>query len=119
MLNILEGFDIGSMGFGSTDHLHLLAEVLKIAFADRAAATADPAFVQVPVEKLIAKGYAAERRAQIDLARAQSWSAGVVPGESPHTPQSTTAAAENRKTFWRGRGWSVGLHSGGRGSITK
>src|SRR3546814_5099669 len=70
MLNILEGFDIGSMGFGSTDHLHLLAEVLKIAFADRAAATADPAFVNVPVAKLISKAYADERRAQIDIARA-------------------------------------------------
>ena len=45
MLNILEGYDIGALGFGSADTLHLLAEVLKIAFADRAAATADPAFV--------------------------------------------------------------------------
>ena len=43
MLNILEGYDIGALGFGSADTLHLLAEVLKIAFADRAAATADPA----------------------------------------------------------------------------
>ena len=49
MLNILEGFDIGALGFGSPETLHLLAEALKIAFADRAAATADPAFVQVPV----------------------------------------------------------------------
>ena len=72
MLNILEGYDIGALGFGSADTLHLLAEVMKIAFADRAAATADPAFVKVPVEKLLSKSYAAERRARIDLGRAHS-----------------------------------------------
>ncbi|HLT76263.1 MAG TPA: gamma-glutamyltransferase [Ferrovibrio sp.] len=91
MLNILEGYDIAAMGFGSADHLHLVAEVLKIAFADRAAATADPAFVQVPVERLISKDYAAERRASIDLGRAQSWSAGVAAGESANTTHVTVA----------------------------
>ena len=62
MLNILEGYDLGGLGFGTPDTLHLLAETLKIAFADRAAATADPAFVNVPVEKLLDKAYAADRR---------------------------------------------------------
>ncbi|HEY8289902.1 MAG TPA: gamma-glutamyltransferase [Acetobacteraceae bacterium] len=92
MLNILEGFDIGALGFGTPDVLHLLAEVLKIAFADRAAATADPAFVKVPVEKLLSKSYAAERRARLDLGRAQSWSAEVAPGDpSAHTTHLTVA----------------------------
>src|SRR6202012_3581183 len=91
MLNILEGYDIGALGFASADTLHLLAEVLKIAFADRAAATADPAFVQVPVAKLLSKDYAAERRARISLQRAQSWSAGVAPGEGAHTTHLTVA----------------------------
>ena len=80
MLNILEGFDIGALGFGSPDTLHLLAEVLKIAFADRAAATADPAFVDVPVTKLLDKGYAADRRGRIDMKKAQAWNAEVAPG---------------------------------------
>ena len=72
MLNILEGYDIGALGFGSADTLHLLAEVLKIAFADRAAATADPAFVKVPVEKLLSKSYAADApRAHRSRARAE------------------------------------------------
>ena len=53
--------------------IHLLAEVLKIAFADRAVATADPAFVDVPVARLTSKAYADERRAQIDMDRAQRW----------------------------------------------
>ncbi len=91
MLNILEGFDIGVLGFGSADTLHLLAEVLKIAFADRAAATADPAFVKVPVEKLLSKTYAAERRARIRIDRAQAWTAEVAPGEGAHTTHLTVA----------------------------
>ena len=91
MLNILEGYDIGALGFGSAANLHLLAEVLKIAFADRAAATADPAFLKVPVDKLLSKSYASERRKHIDPARAQSWSAEVVPGEGANTTHLTVA----------------------------
>ncbi|TIO24084.1 gamma-glutamyltransferase [Mesorhizobium sp.] len=91
MLNILEGYDIGALGFATPDTLHLLTEVLKIAFADRAAATADPAFVQVPVSKLLSKDYAAERRARIRMDRTQSWSARVAPGEGAHTTHLTVA----------------------------
>jgi gamma-glutamyltranspeptidase/glutathione hydrolase len=91
MLNILEGYDIGALGFGSADTLHLLAEVLKIAFADRAAATADPAFVRVPVDRLLSKSYAAERRERIDRDRAQAWSAAVAPEGSAHTTHLTVA----------------------------
>ena len=63
MLNILEGYDIAKLGFGTVETLHLLAEVLKIAFADRAEASGDPDFVKVPVERIISKAYADERRA--------------------------------------------------------
>jgi gamma-glutamyltranspeptidase/glutathione hydrolase len=91
MLNMLEGFDIGTLGFGSADTVHLLAEVLKIAFADRAAATADPAFVKVPVERLLSKDYAAERRARIDMKAAQAWSAEVAAEGSPYTTHVTVA----------------------------
>ena len=93
MLNILEGYDLATLGFGSTETVHLLAEVLKIAFADRAAATADPAFVRVPVEKLLSKSYAAERRSRINLGRAQSWAAEVEPETSPYTTHLTVADA--------------------------
>jgi gamma-glutamyltranspeptidase / glutathione hydrolase len=92
MLNILEGFDIGRLGFATSPTIHLLAEVLKIAFADRAAASADPAFVPVPVGKLLSKEYAADRRARIDPDRAQVWQAGVTPGEE-HTTHVTVADA--------------------------
>jgi gamma-glutamyltranspeptidase/glutathione hydrolase len=91
MLNILEGYDIAALGFGSVENLHLLAEVLKIAFADREAASGDPAFIDVPVAKLTSKEYAAERRALIDLTRAQSWSAGISPSTSAYTTHMTAA----------------------------
>jgi gamma-glutamyltranspeptidase/glutathione hydrolase len=91
MLNILEGFDVAEMGFGSAELVHLLAEAMKIAFADRAAASGDPDFLDVPVAKLTSKDYAAERRARIDMTRTQSWSAGVSPEVSPHTTHMTSA----------------------------
>ena len=78
MLNILEGYDVAGLGFGTVDGIHLLAEVLKIAFADRAQASGDPDFVKVPVERITSKAYARERRAGIDLARARRWSGGLL-----------------------------------------
>jgi gamma-glutamyltranspeptidase/glutathione hydrolase len=93
MLNILEGYDLKRLGFGTTETLHLLAEVLKIAFADRAVATADPAFVDVPIAYLTSRAYADERRARIDLGRAQSWSAGVPATQSAYTTHLTVADA--------------------------
>lgn len=94
MLGILEGFDIARLGFATPDGVHLLAEVLKIAFADRAVATADPAFVEVPVERLISHAYAAERRAEIAMDRAQDWKPGVALKESADTTHVTVADHE-------------------------
>ncbi|MCL4744301.1 MAG: gamma-glutamyltransferase [Burkholderiaceae bacterium] len=93
MLNILEGFDVGALGFGSAASIHLLAEALSIAFADRAVATADPDFVDVPVATLTSKSYAAERRAAIDPTRARSWRSGLPRAESPDTTHVTVADA--------------------------
>lgn len=94
MLNLLEGFDVRGLGFGSAENLHLLAEVLKIAFADRKAATADPAFVDVPVDRLVSKAYADERRPAIDLSRAKTWDAGVALPESSNTTHVTVADSD-------------------------
>ncbi|MCP3916103.1 MAG: gamma-glutamyltransferase [bacterium] len=70
MLNILEGYDLKKMGFGSADYLHHFIEAKKLAFEDRAKFYADPAFHEIPVEHLISKEYAAGRRKRIDPARA-------------------------------------------------
>jgi gamma-glutamyltranspeptidase / glutathione hydrolase len=99
MLNIIEGFDVRAMGYGTADSAHLLAEALKIAFADRAA-TADPAFVDVPVEHLTSKSYGGERRAALSMERAQSWMTSATSmrreaggRESPDTTHLTVADA--------------------------
>jgi gamma-glutamyltranspeptidase/glutathione hydrolase len=96
MLNILSGWDLRALGFGSADTLHLLAEALKIAFADRAMASGDPAFVDVPVDRLVSAAYASERRALIDMGRAQDWAAGIAAAESPHTTHITVADSDGR-----------------------
>jgi len=77
MLNILERFNVASLGFGSPEYLHLLAEVLKIAFADRQQYMGDPERVLVPVAGLTSKPYAEERAKQINLEAAGRY----MPGE--------------------------------------
>lgn len=66
ILNILEGYDIASLGFGSAEYMHLFTEAKKLAYEDRAKYYADPRFSSVPVSQLISKKYAAERRKLID-----------------------------------------------------
>ncbi|NLI23523.1 MAG: gamma-glutamyltransferase [Bacteroidales bacterium] len=70
MLNILENFDLKSMGFGSADYIHVFTEAKKLAFEDRARYYADPQFSRVPVRELLSKEYAAKRAALIDINRA-------------------------------------------------
>jgi len=85
MLNILEGFDVKSMGYNSPEYLHALVEAKRIAFADRAAYLADPSFVPPSILKaLISKEYAATRRKEIDPHRAaESYRPGMIPGAVP------------------------------------
>ncbi len=70
ILNILEGYDIASMGFGSSEYIHYFVEAKKLAFEDRARYYADPAFNEIPVETLISKEYASRRRELINPRRA-------------------------------------------------
>ncbi|MFQ5693549.1 MAG: gamma-glutamyltransferase family protein, partial [Nitrospinota bacterium] len=70
ILNILEGYDLRSMGFGSAEHIHYFVEAKKLAFEDRARFYADPDFADVPVQTLISKEYAAGRREKIRSNRA-------------------------------------------------
>jgi gamma-glutamyltranspeptidase / glutathione hydrolase len=70
MLNILEGFDIASMGFGSAEYIHVFTESKKLAFEDRARYYADPLFSTTPVAHLLSKKYAVERRRLINPGKA-------------------------------------------------
>lgn len=67
ILNLLEGYDLQSLGFGSAEALHLIAESMRRGFADRAQYLGDPAFnPQMPIDRLISKDYARELRKTID-----------------------------------------------------
>src|SRR5258706_1095460 len=69
-LNILEGFDLTSLASLSPERLHLVIEALRLAFADARWYVADPAFNNIPVEQLLSKQYADERRKLINMKRA-------------------------------------------------
>jgi len=64
-LNLLDGIDLKKMGHNSTAYIHTLTEAIKLAAADREAYYGDPRFVDVPMQALLSKDYAAERRAMI------------------------------------------------------
>lgn len=78
MLNIIEGYDMKRFGFGSPEHIHYFVEAKKLAFEDRAKYYADMQFQKVPVEELISKEYAEERRKLIDADRAGMFEAGEI-----------------------------------------
>jgi gamma-glutamyltranspeptidase/glutathione hydrolase len=70
ILNVMEGFDVAGLGFGSPAYVHAFVEAKKLAFADRARFYADMDFADVPVAELISREYADRQRARIDPARA-------------------------------------------------
>ncbi len=93
ILNLLEKFDIKSMGFGSADYIHHFTEAKKIAFADRAKYYADMNFNTIPVDYLISKEYSDLRRLEIASNKAaQKVSAGEI--ENGDTIYLTTADSE-------------------------
>ena len=69
-LNILEGFDLASLELLSVEKMHLMIEAMRLAFADSRWYVADPAFSNIPVQELLSKKYADERRKLIDPKRA-------------------------------------------------
>ena len=92
ILNILEGYDIASMGFGSDEYLHVLTEAKKLAYEDRARFYADPEFVNMPIDQLLSREYAAERRKLIDPGKAaDTYPAGDLEIEAGNTTYLTVA----------------------------
>lgn len=79
MLNILEGWDLASLGHNSAAYIHRLVESMRRAYADRSSYLGDPDFFPVPVAELTDKQYATELREQINLAKS-SRSADIRPG---------------------------------------
>jgi gamma-glutamyltranspeptidase / glutathione hydrolase len=89
-LNILEGFDLKSMGHNSPKYLHTVIEAVKLAFADRDRYYGDPDFSKIPEETLLSKDYAAERRKLIDPDHASMESRPGSFGGPIQMPSSTT-----------------------------
>ncbi len=122
-LNILEGFPLPDMKQGSAASLHLLIEVMKRAYADRAHYLGDPAFVNAPIATLVAKDYAAKQRAGIDPDRATAW-ADVLGATPPREGSNTTHfsvvdAAGNAvsNTYTLNFSYGVGLVADGTGVL--
>lgn len=83
ILNVLEQYDIEGMGFDSAEYIHTFVEAKKLAFEDRAKFYADPDFIETPVDWLISKEYAEQRRALIDSKKAaKRYDAGQYEGDT-------------------------------------
>ncbi len=87
MLNLLEGFTIGELGHNTAQTLHLMAESMKLAYADRSKFLGDSDFVPVPVAGLISKSYANELRRKININRATP-SQEIAPGNPKQFAES-------------------------------
>jgi gamma-glutamyltranspeptidase/glutathione hydrolase len=121
MLNILEGVDLASAGWGSVTVMHAFIEAKKLAFEDRARHYGDPAFARIPIAQLLDKGYAAERRQLIDMQKAAvRYDAGDVALRQSDTVYLTTAdAAGNMVSFIQSnyRGMGSGMTPDGLGFV--
>ncbi|AWN54661.1 gamma-glutamyltransferase [Methylobacterium sp. 17Sr1-1] len=89
MLNILEGYDLAKLGWGSAQAVHYEIEAMRHAYLDRNAYLGDPDFVTNPVARLTDKAYADKIRAAIDPKKA-GISAELKPGSAPHEGSNTT-----------------------------
>ncbi len=94
MLNILEGYDLKSMGYGTAETLHAFIETKKLVYEDRAKHYADSDFQDVPYDILLSKDYAAERRQLIGERAMKDVSSGVEVIENGDTVYLTTAGSE-------------------------
>ena len=91
ILGMMESVDLRAAGFGSVEHIHNFVEAKKLAFEDRAKFYADPDFHKIPVEELISKEYANERRKLIRNRAARSYPPGNVSLEHGDTIYLTVA----------------------------
>ena len=101
-LRLLEGIDPAQVAFLSADHIHLVTECAKLAFADREAWYGDPDFVTVPIDELLSRDYARRRRALVGETASLELRPGEVGGAAPRLPARGRQAV--RPEHWTGRG---------------
>ena len=85
-LNILEGYDLRSLGMNSSEYIHKLVEALKLSYADRDTYYGDPKFNHIPTDVLLSKTYAAERRKQIGHNASLDFVPGTINGKQGRHP---------------------------------
>ncbi len=91
-LNIIEGYDMQSMGFNSSEYIHHAVEALKLAYADRDTYYGDPKFNNIATDVLLSKEYAAERRKEITEQASLRFEPGKIHGKrGMHPSESETA----------------------------
>ena len=124
ILNILEGFPIGYLGHNTADTIHLMAEAIKLAYADRSEYLGDSDFVHVPVKGLTSKAYAAALRKKIDPYRATPSATikpnGPVPYESDQTTHFSVIDKDGNavsNTYTLNFSYGVGLVAEGTGIL--
>jgi gamma-glutamyltranspeptidase/glutathione hydrolase len=124
MLNVLSNYDLAQMGHNSSEHLHLLIETMRRAFADRAAFLGDTDFVDVPIEGLISAEYARQLTSTIDLRKAtpsqQVREGNAVAYESPETTHFTVVDSEGNvvaNTYTLNNSYGSGVTAFGTGIL--
>jgi gamma-glutamyltranspeptidase / glutathione hydrolase len=138
MLNIIGETDLQSLGWHHPDAVHLMAEAMKIAYADRSEFLGDPDFIKVPVEQLISPDYAKKRRLEIDMSTAKPASqikpvdlrsfptphsllpTPILPKESTETSHLTVVDEEHNAvslTFTINLGFGAGIATPGTGIV--
>ena len=124
ILNILEHFDIKSMGANSAASLHVMAEAMKLGYVDRYKALGDTAFVNVPVQGFISKGYATQRAKLIDPEHARPMrelpAGDPTQSESPSTTHFSVADKDGTvvsTTYTLGSDFGSGVMIAGTGVL--
>lgn len=124
MLNIVENFDLKASGLGSAKTLHLMAEAMKLGYADRYRFLGDTDFVTPPIQGFISKAYAQSRAKQINVKKAKSaeklGSGDPLKFESPSTTHFSIADAEGNivsTTYTLGADFGSGVMIGGTGIL--
>ena len=94
-LNLLEGYPLKRMRHNSADYIHTIVECMKLAYADREFYYGDPEFADVPMDRLLSKEYAAERRRLVDPERA---SLELRPGDHSRCGRRASATSTARSS---------------------
>jgi gamma-glutamyltranspeptidase/glutathione hydrolase len=101
-LRLLEGFGLNQLGFLSADHIHIVTECAKLAFADREAWYADPEFTDVPIDDLLSREYARDRRQLVSAQASLELRPGAPGGRIPRLP--SRALQTIAEGHWTGTG---------------